>query len=77
VLPGLAFIGVGVGGRRRRLMGGLLLLSLFPLLMMLPACGGSTTQPIVSGTPAGTYTIVLTATSGSDTKNQSFTLTVP
>jgi len=77
VVPGLALLGAGIGGRRRRLMGGLFLLSLLPLLMMLPACSGTTTQPVVSGTPAGTYTIVLTATSGSDTKNKSFTLTVP
>jgi uncharacterized repeat protein (TIGR01451 family) len=77
VVPGLALLGAGVGGRRRRLLGMLFVLALFPLLLLQPACSGSSTQPVVSGTPAGTYTITLTATSGSDTKNKSFTLTVP
>jgi Domain of unknown function DUF11/Beta-propeller repeat len=77
VVPGLALLGSGAGNRRRRLIGALFLLALFPLLLLQPACSGTTTQPVVSGTPAGTYTIVVTATSGSDTKNQSFTLTVP
>jgi hypothetical protein len=77
VVPGLALLGAGVGGRRRRLLGVLFVLALFPLLLLQPACSGSSTQPVVSGTPAGTYTITVTATSGSDTKNKSFTLTVP
>ena len=50
---------------------------LFALLLLLPACRPRTTQAPVSGTPAGNYTITVTATSGSDTKSQTITLTVP
>jgi hypothetical protein len=51
--------------------------ALFGLLLLQPGCSGTTTQTPVSGTPAGTSTIVVTATSGSDTKSSSITLTVP
>ena len=47
------------------------------VLLLQPACSSTTTQPPVSGTPAGTYTITVTATSGSDTKSDTITLTVP
>jgi trimeric autotransporter adhesin len=48
---------------------------------MLVGCGGSTSTtppppPPVTGTPAGTYTIVVTATSGSTTSSANLTLVV-
>ena len=49
----------------------------FALLLLLPACGSTPAQAPVSGTPPGNYTITVTATSGSDTKSQTITLSVP
>jgi hypothetical protein len=50
-------------------------------LLFLPACGGSshTTPPVVTPptpTPAGTYNVTVTATSGSLTSSNGFTLFV-
>ena len=79
LLPGLTLLGVGFGGdrRRRRIAGILSLCLLFALLLLLPACSSRPVQAPVSGTPPGNYTITVTATSGSDTKSQTVTLTVP
>jgi hypothetical protein len=38
--------------------------------------GGSTTPPSTAGTPAGTYTITITATSGTTTHQSAVNLTV-
>jgi uncharacterized repeat protein (TIGR01451 family) len=79
-VPGLALIGLGMGrDRRRRRMLGLFLLCLISALILLqPACsGGNNTQPPPSGTPAGTYPITVTATSGSDSKSAAISLVVP
>jgi uncharacterized repeat protein (TIGR01451 family) len=78
-IPGLTLLGVGVGGdrRRRRMVGILMGCGLFALLLLQPACSTTTTQPPVSGTPPGTSTITVSATSGSDTKSQTITLFVP
>jgi uncharacterized repeat protein (TIGR01451 family) len=79
-VPGLALIGIGMGrDRRRRRMLGLFLLCLISALILLqPACsGGNNTQPPPTGTPAGSYTITVTATSGSDTKSAAVGLVVP
>jgi len=79
MIPGLTLLGVGfTGGRRRRRIAAIFMLCLlFALLLLLPACSHTNTQPPVSGTPAGNYTITVTATAGSDTKSQTVTLTVP
>lgn len=79
-VPGLALIGIGMGrDRRRRRMFGLFLLCLISALILLqPACsGGSSSQPPPAGTPAGSYTITVTATSGSDSKSAAVGLVVP
>jgi len=75
--PGIAFVGLGrKKGRRNRLLGLLLLLTLGALIVPLPACSKARQQPVVSGTPAGTYTLTVTATSGSFTQSAGFSLTV-
>ncbi len=78
-VPGLTLLGVGVGSdrRRRRILGLLMMCALFGLLLLQPACGGTTTQAPTSGTPPGIYTITVTGTSGSDSKSGSITLQVP
>jgi uncharacterized repeat protein (TIGR01451 family) len=77
MVPGLALFGLGSADRRRRRIAGILMLcSVFSLLVVLPACSHAVVQPPVSGTPAGTYTINVTATSGSDSKTQSIVLNV-
>ncbi len=79
-VPGLALIGLGMGRdrRRRRLMGMLLLSLVCGLILLQPACsGGSNLQPPPSGTPAGTWPITVTATSGSDSKSAAISLVVP
>jgi hypothetical protein len=77
-VPGIALFGLGAGGsRRRKILGVLLPVLLIGLVLLQPACSsGAKTPPIVSGTPAGTYTLTLTATGGIS-HNGTFTLTVP
>ena len=78
MVPGLCLLGVGFGGRRSKRIAGILFLCItFALLLLLPACGSTPAQAPVSGTPPGNYTITVTATSGSDTKSQTITLSVP
>lgn len=79
LLPGLTLLGIGLGGdrHRRRIAGIAALCILFTLLLLLPACSSRPVQAPVSGTPPGNYTVTVTATSGSDTKSQTVTLTVP
>jgi uncharacterized repeat protein (TIGR01451 family) len=77
-LPGLTLLGLGAGSnrRRRRILGICLFCALFGLLLLQPACSGSNTQLPVSGTPAGTYKVTITAASGSDSKSTQVTLNV-
>jgi hypothetical protein len=49
---------------------------LFALILLQPSCSGGTTLPAVSGTPSGTYSLTVTATSGTFTQNLGFQLTV-
>ena len=76
-LPGLALLGVGGSRRRRRILGILMFCATFGMLVLLPACSSTTVQPPVSGTPAGSYNVNVTATSGSDSKSQTIVLNVP
>jgi len=74
-IPGLAFF---VGGSRRRKVAGMLMaFTLFSLLVFLPSCGKTGIPTPVSGTPPGNSTIVVTATSGSDSKSAQINLVVP
>ncbi len=78
-VTGLAFVGLGVGscfGRRRRVLGALLFLALLTLVLLQPACGGHSSTSTTTGTPAGTYTINVSATSGSFSQTTPITLVV-
>jgi hypothetical protein len=55
----------------------LLLCALFLIVLPLPSCSHATVTPPTAGTPAGTYQLTITATSGSDSKSQQVNLTVP
>ena len=85
-LLSISFGAVGVflfSGPVRRRKGGLSA-GLLALLFLLPSCGGGSmaggggnpTPPTDPGTPAGTYTVTVTATSGSLTHNLSLPLIV-
>jgi len=77
IIPGIALVGAGGNRQRRRIFGILMLCTLFALLLLVPACSSSKTQTPVSGTPAGNYTITVTAAGGTDSKTQTIGLTVP
>ena len=78
MVPGLALCGLGTRGKRRRreLLIWLALCVVFALILLQPACGHTTPQPTVSGTPSGTYPLTVTATSGTYTQSAPFILTV-
>ncbi len=77
-LPGMALLGLGARGKRGRgwLLGVIALTAFFALVLLQPACHSAKTQPIVSGTPSGTYPLTVTATSGSLTQTAPFSVTV-
>jgi uncharacterized repeat protein (TIGR01451 family) len=78
MIPGLALVGIGGNRRRRKILGFLALCMLFALTLLVPACSSSSQQQApVSGTPAGNYSITVTAAAGSDSKSQTVTLSVP
>jgi uncharacterized repeat protein (TIGR01451 family) len=81
IVPGMALLGLGTSGKRRRsrmsrLVGLLMLSGFFTLILLQPSCSSGKTQPIVSGTPTGTYSLTVTATSGSISRSAPFSLTV-
>jgi len=76
-LGGLSLLGFGVGLRRRRWLAGTLLGLVAALILLQPACGGSSSSTTpTGGTPAGTYTITLTGSSGSVSHNVPVTMIV-
>jgi large repetitive protein len=81
-LPGMAFVFAGMLGRqpRRKRLASYAGLAIFLfLLVLLAACGGSgssTTPPPQPGTPAGNYTVTITANSGALTQQTTVSLTV-
>jgi hypothetical protein len=78
-VAGFAFLGVGLRGRVRgkgRIVGMLLLLLLVTSVALQPACGGHSSTTTTTGTPAGTYTITVSATSGTFSQTTPITLVV-
>jgi hypothetical protein len=78
MVPGMAVLGLGSRGNRRRgrMLALLAFCVLFTLVFLQPSCSTPKTQPQVSGTPSGTYSLKVTATSGSLSQSQPFQLTV-
>ena len=66
-ISGLAYLGFGLGASRRRKVTMVLLVVLMLSFagLQLACGGGSGTSTTTTGTPAGTYSVTLTATSGS------------
>jgi hypothetical protein len=80
-LGGMTLLGAGFTSRRKRLLGILLLCMVLAGLVFMAACGGSSSSSGggggTGGTPAGTYTVTVTGTSGSlAQQTTTFTLTV-
>jgi uncharacterized repeat protein (TIGR01451 family) len=78
-VSGLALLGLGIGGRqsrRRRVLMAALLGCFFALVLFQASCSSSRTTSTTSGTPAGTYNLTVTATSGSATRTQQIVLVV-
>jgi hypothetical protein len=74
---GLALI--GIAGKKRGSKSAFLLLGVLALAAVLGSCGGGGgTPPVVHnpGTPPGTYTVTVSATSGSTTHQSTITLVV-
>jgi ABC-type nitrate/sulfonate/bicarbonate transport system substrate-binding protein len=60
----------------RRLLGVLTLGALFALVLLQPSCSSAKTPATVGGTPTGTYSLTVTATSGSFSQTKGVSLTV-
>jgi uncharacterized repeat protein (TIGR01451 family) len=78
-IGGLSLLGLGIGTgfKRRRWLAGMLLGLLAGLIVLQAACGNSSSTPTpTGGTPAGTYTVTITGSSGSASHNTRVTLIV-
>jgi uncharacterized repeat protein (TIGR01451 family) len=76
---GLSLLGLGLGAglKRRRWLTGTLLGLLAAIIILQAACGNSSSNaPPTGGTPAGTYIITITGSSGSASHNFPVTLIV-
>lgn len=78
-LPGLGLLMGGFAGRNRgsrRALLGLLLGGFFTLSLLQAGCGSSSSVSTTTGTPAGTYSVTVDATSGSAVRSSTIRLVV-
>jgi hypothetical protein len=78
-VSGMVLVGACFGGvtsRKRRLLIAMFICALFGTVMVQAGCGSSGATTTVTGTPAGTYNVTLTATSGSASRTTVITLIV-
>ena len=80
-IGGLALLGAGFGSRKKKLWGLLLAGLMFSGIIFLVACGGSSSSGGGGGTghpgtPAGSYNVTVTGTSGSLTHTATVSVTV-
>ncbi len=77
MIPGMALLGIGSNKRSRgRVAAGLGLAVLFAFFALQPACSKSKQEATATGTPAGSYNLTVTGTSGSFSQSAGFSLTV-
>lgn len=80
VVPGLALIGLGgsAAGRRKRLLGMLLLVAIASGVLLMPACGtNNTNNPTGQSSPNNTYVFTITATDASGNGPSNSTTSAP
>jgi hypothetical protein len=78
-ISGFALIGTcfaGSASRKRRWLIGLFVLAVIGTVFVQVGCGSSGSTTTVSGTPAGTYNVTVTATSGAALRSTAITLNV-
>jgi hypothetical protein len=78
-IAGIALLGAGFSRKRFRqpwILRLFLMFAITSLVFFQPACGSSKTTTTTTGTPAGTYTVTLNATSGTITRSTVVTLIV-
>ncbi len=78
-VAGFAVLGLGIGGkksRRRRVLMTVLLAGFFSLVVFQAGCSSSSSTSTTTGTPAGTYNLTVTSTSGTATRTQQIVLVV-
>jgi uncharacterized repeat protein (TIGR01451 family) len=76
MVPGIGLFGLGNKRRRSRMLGLFLMWTVLSLMVLLPACSSKKQIQPVTGTPAGSYPLSVTATSGTFTQTAGFSLTV-
>jgi len=74
-ISGLALVGSGLSGRRRWLIA-IALVAVLGGVTLQSGCSNTNNKSTTVGTPAGTYTVTVNATSGSATRTTAVTLIV-
>ncbi len=76
-VSGITLLGAGVDSRRRKWLLAVCAAAVVGIVVFQAGCGSSSSsQTVTGGTPAGTYNIVITGTSGSVSRSQTVQLTV-